>query len=171
MITTNASITFEHRGDVPRWIASAALKAVLCMTVGVTGIAGAADFGGLFNSLVGQSGNEKINLDETLVRMSQKMNRNMPQTVDVATRLEKVSAEPGQQFAYHYTLVNVRSKEIDTANFYEMVRPTLQKRVCAAKDLKVFFRNRVTVAYAYRGKDGNDIGKIAFSPTDCGYRS
>jgi hypothetical protein len=29
----------------------------------------------------------------------------------------------------------------------------------------------VTVAYAYQGKDGQDIGKLAFSPKDCGYLS
>ena len=37
------------------------------------------------------------------------------------------------------------------------------------EELKLFFRNRITVAYAYRGKDGEDIGKLAFTPKDCGY--
>ena len=145
--------------------------AVFCVMLGTGAAVQAAGFGGLFNSLVGQAGNEAINLDETLVRISQKMNRNMPQAVDVDTRLEKVSAEPGQEFAYHYTLLKLQSNEIDTASFYLAFRPTLQKRVCAAEDLKIFFRNKITVAYAYRGKDGEDIGKLTFSPKDCGYPS
>lgn len=135
-----------------------------------TGVpANAAGFAGFFNSFLGQSSDDKISLDYTLVRISEKINRTMPQTVDSETRLEKVSAEPGQQFAYHYTMLNVSSKQIDTADFYRTFRPTLQKRVCAAEDLKMFFRNRISVAYAYRGNDGQDIGKLAFSPKDCGY--
>ncbi|MES2832729.1 MAG: hypothetical protein V4695_12130 [Pseudomonadota bacterium] len=145
------------------------LNAALCLSVASAVPVHAANIGGLFNSLLGQTGSEKVNLDETLVRMSQKMNRQLPQTVDTSTRLEKVSAEPGQQFAYYYTLVNSRSNEIETASFYQTLRPVLQKRVCAAEDLKIFFRNRITLAYAYRGNDGEDIGKLAFSPRDCGY--
>lgn len=144
---------------------------LLCATFVMSLSAQAAGFGGLFNSLIGQTPSEKSNLDETLVRMSQKMNRSLPQAVDADTRLEKVSAEPGHQLSYHYTLLNLRSKEVDTAGFYQTLRPTLQKRVCAAEDLKPFFLNRITVAYAYRGKDGQDIGKLAFTPKDCGYPS
>lgn len=128
-----------------------------------------AGFGNLFSSMLGRPGGEDMNVDETLVRMSEKMNRTMPVAVDAETRLDKVSAEPGQQIAYHYTMLNVRSKDVNTTTFYKIFRPTLQKRVCASDDLKMFFRNRITVAYAYRGKDGEDIGKLAFSPKDCGY--
>lgn len=95
----------------------------------------------------------------------------MPVAVDGDTRLDKISAEPGQQIAYHYTMLNLRSKDVNTSNFYKNFRPTLQKRVCGSDELKMFFRNRITVAYAYRGNDGEDIGKLAFSPKDCGYAS
>ena len=153
-------------------LSSGIVAPIVCaMFVLVSVPAQPADFGGLFKSLAGQTSGDRSNVDQTLVKMSQKMNRSMPQTVDRDTRLENVSAEPGQELAYHYTLTNMRSKEIDTANFYRILRPVLQKRVCAADDMKMFFRNRVTVAYAYRGKDGNDIGKLAFSPKDCGYPS
>lgn len=129
----------------------------------------AVGYGGLFGSVLGQSGGENMNVDEALSRMSEKMNRRMPQAVDAETRLDSVNAEPGHQFAYHYTILNVRSRDLPTAGFYRSFRPILQKRVCAAEDLKMFFRNRITVAYAYRGIDGQDIGKLAFTPRDCGY--
>ncbi|MBC7512831.1 MAG: hypothetical protein H7234_00150 [Herminiimonas sp.] len=131
----------------------------------------AVGLGNLFGSILGQSGGQHMGVDETLVKMSDKMNRSMPQTVDTDTRLDKISAEPGNQIAYHYTMLKVQSKDINTASFYKTFRPTLQKRVCAAEELKLFFRNRVTVAYAYQGADGADIGKLAFSPKDCGYPS
>ena len=41
--------------------------------------AGAAGFGGMVTSMLGQPGAENMNVDETLVRMSEKMNRTMPQ--------------------------------------------------------------------------------------------
>ena len=157
---------------MPKSFVSTLLIASLFSTgLGVSMQAQAAGFGSLFSSMLGRPGGEDMNVDEALVRMSEKMNRTMPIAVDGDTRLDKISAEPGQQIAYHYTMLNVRSKDVNTTNFYKTFRPTLQKRVCGSDDLKVFFRNRITVAYAYRGKDGEDIGKLAFSPKDCGYTS
>ncbi len=147
------------------------VAAVFSTGLGVSMQSQAVGFGNLFSSMLGRPGSEDMNVDEALVRMSEKMNRNMPVTVDSDTRLDKISAEPGQQIAYHYTILNVRSKDVNTTNFYKNFRPALQKRVCASDDLKMFFRNRISVAYAYRGKDGEDIGKLLFSPKDCGYAS
>ena len=129
----------------------------------------AVGFGNLFGSMLGQSGSQHMGVDETLVKMSERMNRTMPQAVDTDTRLDKVSAESGNQIAYHYTILKVQSKDINPVTFNKTFRSSLQKRVCAADDLKLFFRNRITVAYAYRGADGGNIGKLAFSPKDCGY--
>ena len=144
---------------------------LLAASVFVVADARAVGLGNLFGAMLGQSGGQNRGGDETLVKMSDKMNRTMPQTVDTDTRLDKVSAEPGNQIAYHYTMLKVRSKDIDTASFYKTFRPTLQKRVCAADELKLFFRNRITVAFAYQGVDGADVGKLTFSPKDCGYLS
>ncbi|MBC7414658.1 MAG: hypothetical protein H7327_06960 [Herminiimonas sp.] len=154
------------------FVSTVLVAALFGAGLGMSAPSQAAAFGGLFNSfgsMLGRPGGEDMGVDETLVKMSEKMNRTMPQSVDGDTRLDKVSAEPGQQIAYHYTMLNLRSKEVNTTNFYKVFRPTLQKRVCASEELKLFFRNRITVAYAYRGKDGEDIGKLAFTPKDCGY--
>lgn len=156
------------------FVSTMMLGAALCATIGLGTPVQAAGFGGaggFFNSFLGQPNGANMDLDDTLSKMSEKMNRKMPQEVDPDTRLDKVSAEPGHQFAYHYTMLNVSSKELKTASFYKAFRPMLQKKVCASDDLKMFFRNRVTVAYVYQGKDGHAIGKLAFSPKDCGYSS
>ena len=131
--------------------------------------ASAAGLSGMVTSMLGQPGTENMNVDETLVKMSEKMNRTMPQVVDASTRLDKVSAERGQRFSYHYTMLDVQGKDVNTADFYKTFRPALQKKVCADENLKMFFRNRITVAYDYRGKDGQEIGKLVFVPKDCGY--
>ena len=153
------------------FVSSMLMATLLSTGLGVSAHSHAASFGSLFSSMLGRPGSEDMNVDEALVRMSDKMNRSMPVAVDGDTRLDKISAEPGQQIAYHYTMLNLRSKDVNTTNFYKTFRPALQKRVCGSDDLKMFFRNRITVAYAYRGKDGEDIGKLAFSPKDCGYTS
>lgn len=144
---------------------------VIACAIGLAGSVHAAGFGGLFSSLLGKSGSDSMNVDETLVKMTEKMNRKMPVAVDGDTRLDRVSAEPGHQLEYHYTMLNLRAGEVSSSSFYKTFRSTLQKRVCAAKDLQLFFRNRISVAYAYRGIDGHDVGKLAFSPKDCGYAS
>ena len=82
----------------------------------------AVGYGGLFSSVLGQSGGENMNVDEALSRMSEKMNRRMPQAVDAETRLDSVNAEPGHQFAYHYTILNVHSRDLPTAGFYRYRR-------------------------------------------------
>lgn len=143
--------------------------ALFAATIFVAVDSHAVGLGNLFGSMLGQSGGQNMGVDETLVKISDKMNRTMPQTIDADTRLDKVSAEPGNQIAYHYTMLKVQSKDINTASFYKTFRPTLQKRVCDADELKLFFRNRITVGFAYRGVDGADIGKLTFSPKDCGY--
>ena len=51
----------------------------------------AVGYGGLFGSVLGQSGGENMNVDEALSRMSEKMNRRMPQAVDAETRLDSVN--------------------------------------------------------------------------------
>lgn len=147
------------------------IAAVFGAGLGISMPSQAIGLGSLFSSMLGRPGSEDMNVDETLVRMSEKMNRHMPVAVDADTRLDRISAEPGQQIAYHYTMLHVRSKDVNTTNFYKTFRPALQKRVCSSSDMKMFFRNRITVAYAYRGKDGQDIGKLAISPKDCGYSS
>jgi hypothetical protein len=50
--------------------------------------------------------------------------------------------------------------------------PRIRKDVCEKVDGKPFpfMKNGASVAYAYSGKDGNDITTIIITPADCGIK-
>jgi hypothetical protein len=140
----------------------------LCFT-GMMQTAQAVGIGDFFGNLMGRSGSQGrgITVDETLVKMSVQMNKKMPMTVDKETRLDRVSAEPGQHFIYHYTLTGLRSADINTGEFPKALKPQLKSRLCESAEMQNFLRNGVTISYMYRSSDGRPIGGIKFAPNEC----
>lgn len=137
--------------------------------IGATGIgsalgamAGRADGAGATH-LVGAASQ----VDDLLARISEHMNRRMPQNIDADTRLDRVSSEPGPRFIYHYTLVNVKSDEIGINQFSSAVRSHLAQHLCDSSQVRTFFRHGITVAYIYRSVDGRALGGTAFAPDAC----
>jgi hypothetical protein len=133
----------------------------------------AAGIGNIFNALVSRSGTlgQEASVDQALVKVSAQMNRRMPVEVDKDTRLDKVSAEPGQQLTYHYTLTSIRSSEVNADEFQRLAKPQLKTRLCNSREMQNFLKSGVTVSYAYRGNDGRGIGQVKFAPSECGYKS
>ena len=102
-----------------------------------------------------------------LTNMANQLNKSMPMTIDSDTRLDNILASPiSPKFTYNYTL-NASTQEINTANFFGQMKPTLIKGVCANPDMKIFMDNGVTVGYSYRANNGSFAGKIEVSPADC----
>jgi len=136
-------------------------------------IAHAAGFGDFLGNLMGRSGSggQGITVDETLVRMSAQMNKKMPMTIDKETRLDRVSAEPGHHFIYHYTLTGLRSADINTGEFPKAIKPQLKTRLCESTEMQNFLKNGVTISYLYRSSDGHPIGGIKFAPNECETKS
>ena len=141
---------------------------------GLGDIFGANIFGAnVFGALIGPSGSlgQEASVDDALAKVSAQMNKKMPIAVDQDTRLDRVSAEPGRHFTYHYTLVSLRRSDVDQANFDTLVKPQLKTRLCESVEMKNFLKNGVTISYLYRGSDGHLIGGAEFSPSDCNYKS
>jgi hypothetical protein len=134
----------------------------------------AAGFGDLLGSFAGRyesygAGREAQakQLDDVLLKVSEYMNKRMPEQVDPETRLDRVSAEPGAHFSYHYTLVDSASTNVDKANFSSSIRSKVKNSVCASSQIRNFFNHGVTVGYLYQGKDGLPVGGTDFTPTFC----
>jgi len=124
-------------------------------------------FAGRFDSYgTGKEGQAK-QLDEVLVQVSSYMNKKMPEVIDAETRLDRVSAEPGAHFSYHYTLTTTSSTAIDKANFAGAIRTQLKTKLCDSVQVRSFFNHGVTVGYLYQGKDGLPIGGADFAPNSC----
>ncbi len=133
----------------------------------------AASIGNIFGALMGRSSSPELEttVDEALVSVSSQINKNMPVLVDKETRLDRVSAEPGQQFIYHYTLLSISKKDISSDEFYKLIKPQLKSRLCGSTEMQKFLKSGVTVSYLYRGSDGHALGGVTFVPSDCGYKS
>jgi hypothetical protein len=124
-------------------------------------------FAGRFDSYgAGREGQAK-QLDEVLVKLSEYMNKRMPESFDQDTRLDRVSAEPGSHFSYHLTLLASNSSDIDKTSFAGTVRQHLKSKLCDSTQIRSFFNHGVTVAYLYQGKDGLPIGGTEFAPDSC----
>lgn len=125
----------------------------------------------LFVSLVERSGMpaSDVTVEQALQRVSVKMNQYLPSEVDKETRLDKISAEPGRQLTYHYTLLNMKSSDINRAKFTSTLQPLLKLRLCTDNEMKNFLRNGVNVMYVYRAVDIQPVASFKYTPADCGH--
>jgi hypothetical protein len=122
---------------------------------------------GRFNSYgSGREGQQK-QFEDALAKVSEYMNKHMPESVDQFTRLDRVSAEPGPHFSYHYTLLNLTGSEVDKESFVNTIRPQLKGKLCDNAQIRNFFNHGVTVSYIYQGNDGKPIGGAEFAPNSC----
>ncbi|HEY8102012.1 MAG TPA: hypothetical protein VIF82_14810 [Burkholderiaceae bacterium] len=147
--------------------------ALLCTNFGVHAIGFSMDIGNVFGQLATQSGTQVRgdSVDDVLQRLSAQLNQKMPVTVDSNTRLERVSAEPGRHFTYHYTLVAAPSAGNTPIDFSKEIKPQLKSQLCGSTENQKFLKNGVTISYEYQDQGGRDIGGAEFTPTDCGFRS
>jgi hypothetical protein len=147
-------------------------KVVIALMVsfaGATQPVQAASMADFLGNLMGRSGAQgrEITVDDTLLKMSSHMNKKMPMVIDKETRLDRVSAEPGRHFIYHYTLTSMRSADINTGEFPKAIKPQLRARLCESGEMQNFLKNGVTVSYIYRSSDGHPIGGVKFAPNEC----
>jgi hypothetical protein len=134
----------------------------------------AAGLGDIFGAIAGRfdsSGSgrdaQAKQFDDALQKVSEYMNKRMPETIDQYTRLDRVSAEPGSHFSYHYTLLDRTGSAVDKEAFITSIRPQLKGKLCGNPQIKNFFNHGVTVSYIYQGADGQPIGGAEFAPNTC----
>ena len=150
-------------------------KVIVISFLGLTALsAQAGGIGDLFGAFAGRidtygSGHEGQvkQMEAALVKVSEYMNKRMPELVSADTRLDRVSAEPGPHFSYHYTLLASNGAEIDKNSFMADLRSRLKTTVCQKPEIRNFLNHGITVAYSYRGKDEAPIGTAEFAPNTC----
>jgi hypothetical protein len=130
-------------------------------------------FGNVFGELATRSGTQASgdSIDEVLQQLSAELNKKMPINVDAVTRLDRVSAEPGRLFTYHYTVVPASDASTMRVDFSREIKPQLKSEMCSNPDTQKFLKNGVTVVYAYQDMSGHELGDARFTPSDCGYKS
>jgi hypothetical protein len=129
--------------------------------------------GNAFGQLAAQSGTNMsgVSVDAVLERLCAQLNQKMPVSVDPNTQLEKVSAEPGRHFTYHYKLMADPTANNTPIDFSKEVKPQLKNQLCSSTENRKFLKNGVTIAYQYQDQTGRNIGGAEFTPSDCGFSS
>lgn len=148
-------------------ILSAMLSAALLGLV--PGPAVAASLGDMFSALTGGNGDygRGRDLNDALRRLAAQMNRSMPQDIDKEFRLDRVTAEPGAQLVYHYTLRERRAADVPPAVLNQQMAPAVRQRLCRDPQMSKLLDSGAGVSYSYRGSDGIEIGKLSFRQQDC----
>lgn len=139
------------------------------VVLGVAGPTHAAGLGDMLGALASTPGGYrgKQDLQEGLERLAGQINRTLPKDIDQDFRLERVSAEPGAQLVYHYTVLHSPSAGVSKVAFNTQVAPLVRDRLCQDTRMLRVLKSGATVGYAYRGRDGGEIGKLSFVARDC----
>ncbi len=132
-----------------------------------------AGIGNMFGGLATQSGAQASadSVDQVLQSLSAELNKKMPMKADANTRLDRVSAEPGRHFTYHYTVDSTSALNGVPVDFSKEIKPQLKNQLCSNPDNQKFLKNGITIAYQYRDMNGHDIGDAEFTPKDCGFQT
>lgn len=127
----------------------------------------------LFGSLIGRTGApaDDMTVENALDRLANQINKSLPLEVDKHTRLDKVTHETARQLTYHYTIVTLRSTDVNKADFEKAMQPELKKKLCESNEMKNLLKSGVSIAYSYRGNDVQPVGNFKYIPSDCGYKT
>jgi hypothetical protein len=129
----------------------------------------AALVGGAVGNAAGKASTARTSVEDVLPKVADRVNKQLPMTVDRDTRWDTTSAGPGRKFTYHYTIVSARGSEIDAAYFNKTMAGQLRSSVCSSQDLQIFLKHGVTLSYSYRGSDGRPFSTIDIAPQMCGH--
>jgi hypothetical protein len=145
------------------------LAVLMCGTAAPAASAGLGDMLGALAASPGERGRGR-SLDDALERLAKQMNRETPQVIDKEIRLDKVTADPGTELVYHYTMLLRQAAEVPAAVFYGKFAPMVRAKLCQDPQMLKLLDSGAWVAFSYRGSDGRDIGKLSYRQRDCAGR-
>lgn len=132
-------------------------------------------FAGIIGKFVGKStterfieGKQSAEIDTVLLKTAEEINKKLPMMVDQDTRLDTTIGY-GKKFRYNYTMVTFAAEDIDPNLLENEFVPLVRNRACSTEQMKMFFKNGVTVDYSYSDKTGKHFKTISVTPGHCGY--
>lgn len=149
------------------------LKAILgvVVTIGIVVIAGGTGRLGARRALDGVSSSvaealpDSIQMERQLRATAREMNAEGSKLIDAGTRLDSVSAGPGHQLTYYYSLVNQDADDVDSAAFAQFAQSTLVPSAC--RTTAYLLQRGVRVNYWYLDRSGTGAAKHSVTKEDC----
>jgi hypothetical protein len=151
-----------------RWKALLPLALAGCLLAGPP--ARAAMFGDMLGALAGRSVggySEPGALNDAIARLAVQLNSATPQELGNDVRLDGVSAKQSE-LTYHYTLLGIAGAELPQSVFNTRMANAVRERLCQDPQSLRLLKSGARIGYAYRGRDGSEIGKLSFEQRDCG---
>lgn len=103
-------------------------------------------------------------LGEAMAQAATNVNMLCPMMVDNDTRLDSAKVLRKDVFEYYYTLVHVEKNGIDIGSLQSYATPMLVNNVKADRSFKIFRKNRITIQYSYRDKNGVPLFDVKVTP-------
>ena len=101
-----------------------------------------------------------------LLKMAARLNENCPMMVDHDTRLDNAMGGPGKYFTYNYTFINHDAAQLNIVDLKQTMIPVLTNYINTSEDMQIFRREKVTLKYNYRDKQGVFLFSITIRPED-----
>lgn len=133
---------------------------VIAMAIG--GILGKA----IVETIFENRNRDTVRFDQVLVEISEKANATMPIQVDSETRIDTTTAGPGNRITYYFTLINLKSDEVDPAELIRAKRKEIINGYQTNPSMAELRKRQVELIYQYRDKNGNVVATIGVSPKD-----
>lgn len=108
----------------------------------------------------------EVNYLTELRGIADQINRKCPQMLDSETRLDGIEVGAPNTIIYKYTLVNIKSEDVDTVAFNRAMWPGLVSNIKVSQDMKKLRDNNTIVYYAYRDKSNKPICTLLIQPKD-----
>jgi archaellum component FlaG (FlaF/FlaG flagellin family) len=105
-------------------------------------------------------------LDARLARVADNMNHQLPIMADPETRLDKVTAGPGSQLTYAFTLPNQSKTNLDLPAFEKSLRQNIINNYKTNSSMDEMRAAKVKLVCQYKDKTGDLIAEIAVTPKD-----
>ena len=139
-------------------------KGILLILAGIAALAAFGVAQGFVDAMLKSGGS--ISSERRLIEISKRTNAGLPHQVDRDTRLDTTMAGPGNRLTYVYTLVNLSSADVDSAELTARLKPQIINGYKTLPEMASFRERQVELHYHYRDKNGNVIATIVVSPKD-----
>lgn len=104
-------------------------------------------------------------LENTIVKQSNEINKTLPMKVDAATELVNTTAA-GKEFTYYYKVSNVNN--LSQYNLDASLKSKIVNQACMPfSDTKKLLDEGVVLTYSYRNTSDKYIGKVSVQKSDC----
>jgi hypothetical protein len=106
--------------------------------------------------------------ESQLIQVASELNKNCPLLLDRDTRLDNAMGGPGKYFTYNYTLIHHVAADLNIVELKQSLIPALINFIRTSEDMQTFRKEKVTLKYNYKDKEGVFLFSITVGPADYG---